>query len=56
MTLLQEVMSDNRDPWSGDHCMDRAFLSGCLFSNRRIPQENPALETLAPYILETMGG
>jgi len=52
----QAVLSDNRDPWSGDHCMDRAFLSGCLFSNRRIPQENPALETLAPYILENLGG
>lgn len=52
----REVLSDNRDPWSGDHCMDRAFLSGCLFSNRRIPQEAPALETLAPYILDSMGG
>lgn len=52
----RDVLSDNRDPWSGDHCMDRAFMSGCLFCNRRIPQEHPALETLAPYILEVMGG
>ena len=50
-----EVLLDNRDPWSGDHCLDRAFMSGCLFCNRRIPQEEPALETLAPYILRAMG-
>jgi predicted AlkP superfamily phosphohydrolase/phosphomutase len=49
------VLLDNRDPWSGDHCLDRAFMSGCLFCNRRIPQEHPALETLAPYILQAMG-
>jgi predicted AlkP superfamily phosphohydrolase/phosphomutase len=52
----QDVLSDNRDPWSGDHCMDRAFMSGCLFSNRVIPQERLALETLAPYIIWAMGG
>jgi predicted AlkP superfamily phosphohydrolase/phosphomutase len=50
----REVLLDNRDPWSGDHCLDRAFMSGCIFSNRRIPQENPALETLFPYILDAM--
>ena len=51
----KDVLADNRDPWSGDHCLDRAFMSGCLFCNRKIPQEHPALETLAPYILEAMG-
>jgi len=45
---------DNRDPWSGDHCIDSAFMSGCLFSNRPFAQTDPALETLAPAIIQAL--
>ncbi len=47
----REVFLDNRDPWSGDHCMDALFMSGCLFGNRRLPFKDPALEDLAPAII-----
>jgi predicted AlkP superfamily phosphohydrolase/phosphomutase len=46
-----EAVSDNLDPWSGDHCMDSAFLPGVFICNRSITQANPALEDLAPTIL-----
>ena len=50
----REVFLDNRDPWSGDHCIDAAFMAGCLFSNRRFSGETPALEQLAHAIIQTL--
>jgi predicted AlkP superfamily phosphohydrolase/phosphomutase len=45
-----QVYLDNRDPWSGDHCIDAAFMSGVIFSNQRLASEAPALEDLASVI------
>lgn len=50
-----EVCLDNRDAWSGDHCIDSAFMSGVLFSNRRIAAVHPTLSDLAPSILTAFG-
>lgn len=50
----RQVYLDNRDPWSGDHCIDAAFMSGCLFSNRPFTQPDPGLETLAPTIIKAL--
>ena len=50
----REVFLDNRDPWSGDHCIDAAFMSGVLFSNRRFAGSEPALEHLAPAIIQAL--
>ena len=50
----QKVFLDNRVPWSGDHCIDAAFMSGCLFSNRRFSGASPALEHLAPAIIQAL--
>jgi len=50
----REVYLDNLDPWSGDHCIDSLFMSGCLFSNRRFEKSDPALEDLAPVILKAL--
>lgn len=47
----REVLLDNTDPWSGDHCMDSALLPGVLLSNRRMAAAAPALADLAPTIL-----
>ena len=51
-----QVYLDNRDPWSGDHCIDAAFMSGVLFSNRRLAAGTPGLDTLAPRIIEWLAG
>jgi hypothetical protein len=50
----REVFLDNLDPWSGDHCIDAAFMAGCLFSNRRFTRGEPALEHLAPAIIRAL--
>lgn len=32
-----DVFTDNRQKWSGDHCVDAAFVPGALFSNIALP-------------------
>jgi hypothetical protein len=47
-----EVFEENRDRWSGDHCMDPAAVPGVVASN--VPLETgapPGLADLAPSIL-----
>ncbi len=50
-----EILLDNRDPWSGDHCMDSQFLPGVFLCNRPIAADKPALLDMAPTILTTFG-
>jgi predicted AlkP superfamily phosphohydrolase/phosphomutase len=50
-----EVLEDNMNPWSGDHCMDYRLVPGVLLSNRKIALENPALTDIAPTILGEFG-
>jgi predicted AlkP superfamily phosphohydrolase/phosphomutase len=49
------VIEPNRKRWSGDHCLDRDLVPGCLFSNWRIDDQAPALMDLAPTILNIFG-
>src|SRR4029078_9592780 len=46
---------DNTDAWSGDHCVDSAFVPGVLLCNRPLRSDQPALEDLAPTILAQFG-
>ncbi len=50
-----DVLEDNANPWSGDHCMDYTKVPGVLLSNRKIDAENPALTDIAPTILAEFG-
>jgi predicted AlkP superfamily phosphohydrolase/phosphomutase len=50
-----DVIEDNTNPWSGDHCMDYTLVPGVLLSNRKIALENPALTDIAPTILAEFG-
>jgi predicted AlkP superfamily phosphohydrolase/phosphomutase len=50
-----EVLEDNTNPWSGDHCMDYTLVPGVLLSNRKIAAEMPALTDIAPTILAEFG-
>jgi len=50
-----DVLEDNMNPWSGDHCMDYTLVPGVLLSNRKIVLENPALTDIAPTILAEFG-
>ena len=49
------VMEDNTQPWSGDHCIDFTKVPGVVLSNRKIRSEHPALTDIAPTILAEFG-
>jgi predicted AlkP superfamily phosphohydrolase/phosphomutase len=53
--LPREVIVDNRDPWSGDHCMDHESVPGILLTSRALRKHAPSLETLAAAILAEFG-
>ena len=46
-----DVLEDNTNAWSGDHCMDFTKVPGVLLSNRKIERRAPALTDIAPTIL-----
>ena len=50
-----EWISDNMDPWSGDHCMAAELVPGIILSNKAIKAEAPKLYDLAPTILAEFG-
>jgi predicted AlkP superfamily phosphohydrolase/phosphomutase len=50
-----DVLEDNTNAWSGDHCMDFTKVPGVLLSNRKIEAEAPALTDIAPTILSEFG-
>ncbi len=54
-TFPEEWISDNMDPWSGDHCMAAELVPGVILSNRKIQSANPKLFDLAPTILAEFG-
>jgi len=47
----KDIILDNEDPWSGDHCMDSQYLAGVLLCNRKVDLADPTLIDLAPTIL-----
>ena len=51
----REQILDNADAWSGDHCVDPAFVPGVLLCSRPLSAANPSLEDLAPTILTAFG-
>src|SRR6202021_2417446 len=46
-----DVLEDNTNAWSGDHCMDFTKVPGVLLSNRKSAAGAPALIDIAPTIL-----
>lgn len=51
----REQVLDNKNPWSGDHAMDSAYLPGVLLANRAIQNQAPTLCELAPTIMAAFG-
>ncbi len=47
-----ELLEDNLDRWSGDHCIAHYLVPGTLAANRPITVQDPALIDLAPSILQ----
>jgi predicted AlkP superfamily phosphohydrolase/phosphomutase len=52
----QEVITDNRQKWSGDHCVDAAFVPGSLFASLPLRATNGAPQTrLAATVCRVLG-
>jgi predicted AlkP superfamily phosphohydrolase/phosphomutase len=53
--LSRDILLDNTNAWSADHCADALEVPGILFSNRPIAAKAPSLVDLAPSILAEFG-
>jgi predicted AlkP superfamily phosphohydrolase/phosphomutase len=53
--VAPQVIVDNTDPWSGDHCMDPAVVPGILLTSRALKKPAASLQTLAAAILAEFG-
>ncbi|MFO7981652.1 MAG: alkaline phosphatase family protein [Candidatus Aminicenantes bacterium] len=53
--LPRNIVEDNKDKWSGDHCMAPQLIPGILLANRKIRKPNPALYDLSPTMLKVFG-
>ena len=51
-SFTPEVVSDNLDKWSGDHCVDPSLVPAILISNRSVTKRDPNLCDIGPTILE----
>lgn len=49
--ISPEIISDNRDKWSGDHCVDPSLVPAVLITNRKTTRPNPTICDIAPTIL-----
>src|SRR5258705_5022857 len=50
-----DILEDNANACSADHCMDYTKVTGVLLSNRKIDAESPALTDITPTILAEFG-
>jgi predicted AlkP superfamily phosphohydrolase/phosphomutase len=53
--IPKEIVEDNTEKWSGDHCMAPEVIPGILLTNRKIKAKSPALYDLTPTILKIFG-
>jgi predicted AlkP superfamily phosphohydrolase/phosphomutase len=54
--IPHEVITDNRNNWSGDHCSsDADVTAGVLFSNRKIERDTVRIIDIAPTVLDIFG-
>jgi len=53
--MPKNIFEDNKEKWSGDHCMDPSVIPGILLTNRKIKAKSPALYDLTPTILSIFG-
>lgn len=50
-----EIVSDNKRMWSGDHSFTRSFIPGIFFCNRKIKVKEPSIADISPTILSAFG-
>jgi predicted AlkP superfamily phosphohydrolase/phosphomutase len=51
----EELIEDNLDRWSGDHCIAHKAVPGIVVCNRKLPKNDPSLCDIAPTMLQLFG-
>jgi predicted AlkP superfamily phosphohydrolase/phosphomutase len=54
-SLSREIVSDNLNWWSGDHCVDPKKVPATFISNFKIQKSLPDMQDVAPTILKYFG-
>ncbi len=54
-TMPLNLLVDNLDRWSGDHCIHPDVVPGVLVANRKVTVESPDIRDIAPTILNEFG-
>ncbi len=54
-SVPENILEDNMQKWSGDHCMAPEVIPGSVVTNRKIAAESPALYDLTATILQIFG-
>jgi predicted AlkP superfamily phosphohydrolase/phosphomutase len=53
--LGERLIEDNRDKWSGDHCIARSLVPGILLSNQPLQVEQPSIPDVTAAVLADFG-
>jgi hypothetical protein len=53
--LPTDIIVNNTDEWSGDHCMDPDAVPGVLFTSHALAKPAPNLQSLATAIVAELG-
>lgn len=53
--VTEQMVEDNRDKWSGDHCIERALVPGMLFTSRPVEKDAPELTDVTASVLSEFG-
>ncbi len=53
--VSEHVVEENRDRWSGDHCIDRSLVPGMLLTSRPFTRDAPGLPDVTASILAEFG-
>ena len=51
----RRLFVDNKDRWSGDHCIAANLVPGIVVSNMKLAVDDPELSDLGPAILQLFG-
>ncbi|MFC1814559.1 alkaline phosphatase family protein [Thermodesulfobacteriota bacterium] len=53
--ITDKIIEDNTRSWSGDHSIDPVLVPGVFFSNWKLENKTPAIEDIAPTVLDLFG-
>ncbi len=51
----RKILEDNKDRWSGDHCIALDLVPGVILSNVKLTVDDPELSDLGPSVLSLFG-